>query len=91
MRLFTDLIVMSEEQKEEDIPTPINLSMILEEEEMKEEQSFNVDHDDDINLDETLSIDLIVCPSCNRQCTLEAQEDGLCCQTSPLQYNRKSA
>ena len=80
MRVFTDLIVMSEEQKEEDIPTPINLSMIMEEEETKEEQSFHVDNDDDANLDETLSIDLIVCPSCNSQCTLEDQEGGLCCQ-----------
>ena len=53
----------------------------MKEEETKEEQIFNVDTDDVINLDETLSIDLIVCPSCNRQCTLEDQEDGLCCQT----------
>ena len=39
-----------------------------------------MDPDDDANLDDTLSIDLIVCPTCNRQCTFEDQEDGLCCQ-----------
>ena len=49
MRVSTDLIVMSEEQIQEEIPTPINLSLIMEEEETKEEQIFNVDTDDDIN------------------------------------------
>ena len=53
MRVFTDLIIMSEDHKQEDIPTPINLSLIMEEEETKEEQIFNVDTDDVINLDET--------------------------------------
>ena len=33
MRVFTDLIVMSEEQKQDNIPTPIHLSIIMEEEE----------------------------------------------------------
>ena len=61
----------------------------MEEEKTKEEQIFNVDTDDDINLDETLSIDLIACLSCNRQCTLEDQEDGLCCQPH-LYYNLHS-
>jgi len=80
MGVFTDLIVTFEEQKQDNIPTPINLSIIMEEEETKVEQIFDVDPDNDTNLDDTLSIDLIVCPSCNRQCTLEDQEDGLCCQ-----------
>ena len=80
MRVFTDLIVMSEEQKQDNIPTPINLSIIMEEEETKVEQIFDEYPANDTNLDDTLSIDLIVCPSCNRQCTSEDQEDGLCCQ-----------
>ena len=66
MHVFTDLIVMSEEQTPDDIPTHINLSVIMDEEESKVEQIFTVDSDDDANLDETLSIDLIVCPTCNR-------------------------
>ena len=52
MLVFTDLIVMSEEKQQEDIPTPINLSLIMEEEETKVEQIFNVDPDNDTNLDE---------------------------------------
>ena len=62
MRVFTYLIIMSEEQKQDDIPIPNNLSIIMEEEETKVEQIFNVDPDNDTNLDDTLSIDLIVCP-----------------------------
>jgi hypothetical protein len=73
-------MIKSEEQTPDNIPTPINLSVIMDAEESKVEQIFNFDSDDDANLDDTLSIDLIVCPSCDRQCTLEDQEDGLCCQ-----------
>ena len=80
MHVFTDLIVISEEQTPDDIPTLITLSVIMDEEESKVKQIFTVVSDDGANLDETLSIDLIVCPTCQRQCTLEDQEDGLCCQ-----------
>jgi hypothetical protein len=81
MHVFTDLLVISEEHTIDDVPTPINLSVIMDEEESnKVVQIFNVDSDDGDNLDETLSVDLIVCPTCNRQCTLKDQEDGLCCQ-----------
>jgi hypothetical protein len=73
-------MIMSEEQTPDNIPTPINLSVIMDEEESKVEQIFNFESDNDVNLNDTLSIDLIVCSSCNRQCTLEDQEDGLCCQ-----------
>ena len=52
----------------------------MHEEESKIEQIFDIDLDDNVNLDDTLSIDLIVCSSCNGQYTLEDQEDGLCCQ-----------
>jgi hypothetical protein len=64
----TDLMIMSEEQTPDNIPTHINLSVIMDEEESKVEQMFVFDSDEDANLDDTLSIDLIVCPSCNRQC-----------------------
>jgi hypothetical protein len=67
--IYTDLMIRSEEQSPANIPTPINLSIIMDEEESKIEQIFNNDLDDNVNLNDTLSIDLMVCPSCNRQCT----------------------
>jgi hypothetical protein len=76
MHVFTDLIVILEEHTPDEITTPINLIVIMDEEESKVKQIFTVDSDDGANLDETLSIDHIVCTTCNRQCTLEDQEDG---------------
>ena len=40
---------------------------LMDEEESKIEQIFDLDSDDNEHLDDTLSIDLMVCPSCNRQ------------------------
>jgi hypothetical protein len=54
--VYTDLMIRSEEQ----ISTSINLSVILAEKESKIDQLFDLDSDDNVNLDDTLSIDLIV-------------------------------
>jgi hypothetical protein len=69
MPIFTDLPVILDEYAPNAAPAPISLSIIMDEEESKVEQIFNVNSDEDGNLDETLSIDLIVCLSCNRQNT----------------------